>query len=96
MKETIPIEIFNKIFDVLCNFDFEKASEILKTIASNSEQYEVSELKYFIKEKLLYVYQKAIEEESSYYFCSTGYFRIEYNDGDFRVALEFVEWNTSY
>lgn len=94
--KTIPIEIFNKIFDVLCNFDFEKTSEILKKFEGDSNEYGVSELKYFIKERLLYVYQKAIEENSSYYFCSTGHFRIEYNDGDFRVALELAEWNTSY
>lgn len=94
--ETMPIKIVDKLMDMLCDFDFEKASEILKKIVGDSDKYEVSELKYFIKEKLLYVYQKAIGEESSYYFCSTGHFRIEYNDGDFRVALELVEWNTSY
>ena len=94
--ETIPIKIVDKLMDVLCNFDFEKASEVLKKIEGDFDKYEASELKYFVKEKLLYVYQKAIEENSSYYFCSTGHFRIEYNDGDFRIALELVEWSTSY
>ena len=43
MKEEIPIEIFNKIVDVLCNFDFEKASEILKTFTNEGDKYEANE-----------------------------------------------------
>lgn len=96
MKEEIPIEIFNKIVDVLCNFDFEKASEILKTFTNEGDKYETNELRFFVKEQLLYIYRKAIEQNSTYYYCSTGFFRFEYNDGDFRIALELVDWDTSY
>lgn len=98
MEDTIPIKIVKAMMEVLCSFDFEKALAVLKTFGDDRKYEEMTELelKDFVAENLLEVYQKAIEEKSTYYFCSTGFFRFEYNDEDFRVALELVEWNTAY
>lgn len=98
-EKMIPIRIAKAMTDVMANFDFERASELLKVALGDSyakESHDPTALKDLVEHEMWRIYEKATEENLESMYTDTAYFRIEYQDGDFRVALQLVSWDTSY
>lgn len=94
-EDTIPKKVAKAMTDVMAGFDFEKASTILTSLnPSDADKYRVEELKDFVVDEMWRIYEQSIEEGLDEYYSSGAWFRIEYNNGNFRVALEVVEWDT--
>ena len=94
-EDTIPKKVAKAMTEVMACFDFEKASTVLTSLnPSDVDKYCVEELKDYVVDEMWKVYEQSVKEGLDEYYSSGAWFRIEYNNGNFRIALEVVGWDT--